>query len=305
MQTTTRRRFLQSLAAAAAVPALDGRALAQRPAADPRILTAPALKLPIPGVLGLELYSVRYLMAKDVPGTLRLVRGWGFTDVEGGPFQDRSAKETRALLDQHGLRMQSTLTGYERLRDDLAGVIADARALGATMVGTAWIPHEGAFNRGHADRAVADFASWGKALTAEGLTFFYHVHGYEFQPGPDGTLMDTLIERTPENDVSFQADVFWVARGGGDPVGLLKKYPSRFVSLHLKDIAQGTALGDPTGTAPEEACVVFGTGQIDFPAVLAAARAAGVKYHYIEDEHPEAEKQIPKSLEYLAGLEVG
>lgn len=304
MNTTTRRRFLQSLAAATAVPALGSRALAQRSAIDPTILMAPAAKLPIPGVLGLELYSVRHLMPKDVPGTLELVRSWGFRDVEGGPIQERSAAETRTLLDQHGLRMQSTLTGYERLRDDLKGVIADSKALGATLVGTAWIPHEGPFNRGHVDRAVADFANWGKALKAEGLTFFYHVHGYEFQPSPDGTLMDTLLERTPEGDVSFQADVFWVARGGGDPVRLLKKYPSRFVSLHLKDIAKGTRLGDSTGTAPDEACVVFGTGQIDFPALLAAAKAAGVKYHYIEDEHPEAEKQIPKSLAYLAGLEI-
>lgn len=292
MRPTSRRRFLQTLAAATAAPALARRVAAQ------------TAKLPIPGVLGLELYSVRHLMPKNVPGTLDLIRSWGLTEVEGGPFEKHTAAETRALLDKHGLRMQSTLTGYERLRDDMKGVIADARALGATMVGTAWIPHEGAFGRQHVDRALTDFAAWGKALKAENLTFFYHIHGYEFQPSADGTLMDTLIRNTPAEHVAFQADIFWVARGGGDPAGLLRTYPKRFISLHLKDIAKGTALGDPTGSAPDEACVVFGTGQIDFPAVLAAAKAAGVRYHYIEDEHPEAEKQIPKSIEYLASLKI-
>ena len=293
MLSPSRRRFLKTLAAAASVPTLAGRAGAQGPAA-----------LPVPGVLGLELYSVRHLLPRDVPGTLKLIRSWGLTEVEGGSFAKQSAAETRALLDQHGLRMQSTLTGYERLRDDLTGVVADAKALGATMVGTAWIPHERPFGRTHVDHALTDFAAWGKALQAEGLTFFYHVHGYEFQPAPEGTLMDTLIAKTPPEHVKFQADIFWVARGGGDPAGLLRKYPNRFVSLHLKDIAKGTALGDPTGTAPDEACVVFGTGQIDFPAVLGAARDASVKHYYIEDEHPEAEKQIPKSIAYLASLKV-
>jgi sugar phosphate isomerase/epimerase len=290
---TSRRRFLQALATSTlAGPWLGRRVTAQAP-----------LKFPVPGVLGLELYSVRHLMPTDVDGTLKLVRGWGFTDVEGGPFQNMSAAETRSLLDKHGLRMQSTLTGYERLRDDLPGAIADAKALGATLVGTAWIPHQGDFRQSDADTAVADFSKWGPALKKEGLTFFYHVHGYEFQPSPDGTLMDTLVTRTPD-DVSFQADIFWVKRGGGDPAALLRKYAGRFKSLHLKDMAKGTATGDPTGGAPDEACVVFGTGQIDFPAVLKAARDTGVTYFYIEDEHPEAEKQIPQSLRYLAELSV-
>jgi sugar phosphate isomerase/epimerase len=291
--TTSRRRFIQTLAVSTVAAPLLG----------PRILAQSSLKFPVPGVLGLELYSVRHLMPKDVDGTLKLVRNWGFRDVEGGPFQEMSAADTRALLDKHGLRMQSTLTGYERLRDDLAGVIADAKALGATLVGTAWIPHQGSFGQSHTDAAVADFSKWAPALKKEGLTFFYHVHGYEFQPSADGTLMDTLVTKTPA-DVLFQADIFWVKRGGGDPAGLLRKYSGRFKSLHLKDMAKGTATGDPTGSAPDEACVVFGTGQIDFPAVLKAAKESGVTHYYIEDEHPEAEKQIPKSLEYLAGLSI-
>jgi sugar phosphate isomerase/epimerase len=292
MPDSSRRQFLQTVAAgAAAWPFMTGT----------RSLAAPTHRLP--GVLGLELYTVRHLMAKDVPGTLKLVKSWGFDDVEGGVMEGKTAAETKALLDQHGLRMQSMLTGYEALRDNVAAVAKDARTMGCSYAGTAWIPHQGPFTRQHVDQALKDFEAWGKALGSEGLQFFYHVHGYEFGTSPDGTLLDTLITRSPKN-VAFQMDVFWVMRGGGDPAALLTKYPGRFLLMHLKDIAKGTELGDPTGSAPDETSVPLGQGQVDWPAVLKAAKASGTKMFYIEDEHPKAEDQVPVTLKYLAELKV-
>jgi sugar phosphate isomerase/epimerase len=290
---TSRRDFLKIAAASTLAAPLAARLTAQQPPT-----------LPVPGLVGLELYSVRDRMATDVPGTLKLVRSWGFTEVEGGVFQGKTAAETRALLDAHGLRMQSSLVGYEAFAKDLDAVIADAKTLGLTFVGTAWIPHQRPFGKAHVDKALEDFTKWGKTLRGAGLRFFYHVHGYEFQPSADGTLMDTLVRHTPADAVDFQADVFWVARGGGDPVGLLKKYPGRFTPAHLKDIEKGVALNDATGSAPDETSVVLGTGQLDIPAILRAARDSGVTHYYIEDEHPDAYSQIPKTLEYLRNLKI-
>lgn len=293
MPTPTRRQFLHAVAATAVAAPFSARPGAQQ-----------APSLPVPGVLGLELYSLRHRMAKDIPGALKVARGFGFTDVEGGVFQKMTAAQTRALLDEHGLRMQSTLTGYEALAKDVNAVIADAKTLGATYVGTAWIPHTQPFTRAVVDKASKDFAAWGTACRQAGLRFFYHIHGYEFQPSPDGTLMDTIIKQSPAEAVDFQADVFWVVRGGGDPVQLLTRYPTRFKLLHLKDMEKGVATGDPTGHAPDETNVVLGTGQLDFPAIFKAASAAGVTHYYIEDEHPQAEQQIPRTLEYLRGLKI-
>ena len=108
MTYPSRRRFLQTFSAAtAALPFMARDARAE-----------PAHKFP--GVLGLELYTVRHLLDKDVPGTLKLVKDWGFTDVEGGNWYGRSAAEFKTLIGQYGLRMQSVLTGYEKLRDDAA-----------------------------------------------------------------------------------------------------------------------------------------------------------------------------------------
>jgi sugar phosphate isomerase/epimerase len=74
--------------------------------------------------------------------------------------------------------------------------------------------------------------------------------------------------------------------------------------VHLKDIARGTPTNDPTGQAPDEASVTLGTGMIDLPAVLKAAVSAKVKWYFVEDEHPEAVKQISHSLEYLRQLKI-
>ena len=97
-------------------------------------------------------------------------------------------------------------------------------------------------------------------------------------------------------------DVFWVAHPGADPVKLLNKYPGRWQLMHLKDIAKGARTGVYTGHAPNEQSAVLGTGQVQWPAVLAAAAKSGVKHYFIEDEHPEAEKQIPLTLKYLPTL---
>ena len=293
MPYPSRRQFLHGVAAGAAAFPF---------AAGIRSLAAP--KHQLPGILGLELYTLRHLMAKDVPGTLKLVKDWGFEDVEGGGLPGKTAAEFKALLGQYGLRMQSMLTGYETLRDKLPSVVKDAKDTGCSYVGTAWIPHQGPFTRQHVDQAATDFAAWGKALAGEGLQFFYHVHGYEFGASPDGTLLDTLMKQSPQKDVAFQMDVFWVMRGGGDPAALLTKYPGRFLLMHLKDIAKGTALGDPTGSAPDETSVPIGQGQVNWPAVLKAAKAGGTKMFYIEDEHPKAEDQVPLTLKYLENLAV-
>jgi len=291
MPDSSRRRFLQAaVAGAASLPFVAGR----------RSLHA-APKHNLPGVLGLELYTLRHLMAKDVPGTLKLVKEWGFEDVEGGGLPGKTAAEYSALLGQYGLRMQSMLVDYEKLRGDLASVATDARGMGCSYVGTAWIPHQGTFTRQHVDQASTEFAKWGKTLDGEGLQFFYHVHGYEFGPSPEGTLLDTLLKQSPK-EVAFQMDVFWVMRGGGDPAALLTKYPGRFLLMHLKDISKGTPLGDPTGSAPDETSVPLGQGQVDWPVVIKAAKAGGTKMFYIEDEHPKAEEQVPITLKYLAEL---
>ena len=293
----TRRAFIQTVSAGAiavtAAPdvarvALGGQA---------------ALKHPATGTLGLQLYSLRHLFGKgDIPGTLAMVRRWGFTEVEAGGTYNLSAADFAAAVKKAGLRIASTGADYAMLEKDPGAAIEQAQAFGAEQVMCAWIPHQGTFSRADVDRAVPVFTKVGQAMRDAGLRFLYHVHGYEFQPGPDGTHFDALARATQPGIVDFQMDVFWVVHGGGNPVELFAKYPGRFPSTHLKDLRKGTRVGDPSGTAPDEASVPLGQGMIDVPGILRAANKDGVRYHFIEDEHPESERQIPRSLEYLATL---
>jgi sugar phosphate isomerase/epimerase len=298
---TSRRRFLRTLStgmvASAAAPftsTLD--VLAQGP-------TEAAPKHPFTGQLGLQLYSLRHLFAKgDIPGTLAMVKKWGLSNVELAGTYGMSAGDYAALLKKTGLRAVSTHGDFNKLAEGADAVIADARTFGVEYLGCAWIPHKGGFTAADADKAVAVFNAAGKKANAAGLRFFYHIHGYEFQTGPDGTLFDRIAKGTDPALVAFQMDVFWAVRGGADPLDLFVKYPDRFPLTHIKDMRKGTAVGDPTGHAPDDTNVPLGEGMIEWAPIFRAANNAGTKYHFIEDEAPQAEKQIPKTLQYLAGL---
>jgi sugar phosphate isomerase/epimerase len=254
------------------------------------------------GPLGLEIYSLRRELAKDIPGTLALVRNWGFDEVEVPNFYGLTADRFREQLDKAHLRCTAMVAQHERLSRDLKGVGADARLLRATYVIYPWIPHQNEFTEVDCGRAVTDMNRWGQSLKQADLEFCYHPHGYEFRPSPEGTLFDRLAAETNPATVNFQADVFWIAWPGQDPVKLLRRYPTRFRLMHLKDIRRGTKLGDLTGHAPEEVSVPVGAGMLDFPAILREAKKIGVKRYYIEDEAPEAVSNIPASLQYLRSL---
>jgi sugar phosphate isomerase/epimerase len=294
--TTSRRTFLQTLATATVMPRLG---------LSRTVHAQGAFKHPATGTIGLQLYSLRHLFEKgDIAGTLAMVRGWGFTEVEAAGTYKLPPSDFAAQVKKAGLRIASTGADFNLLAKDVGSVIKEAQAFGAQQVMCAWIPHEGRFSRGDVDKAVPVFTRVGRAMRDAGLRFLYHVHGYEFQQGPDGTLFDALAKQTETGVVDFQMDVFWVVHGGGNPVELFAKYPGRFPSTHLKDMRKGTKVGEPTGDAPDDTSVVLGEGMVDIPGVLRAANKAGVKLHFIEDEHPQSEKQIPRSLEYLASLKL-
>jgi sugar phosphate isomerase/epimerase len=292
----SRRIFLQAVSAAAVMPRLG---------LSDTVFGQGTLKHPATGTIGLQLYSLRHLFEKgDVAGTLAMVRAWGFTEVEAAGTYKRSPSDFAAQVKKAGLRIVSTGADFNLLTKDVGSVIKDAQAFGAQQVMCAWIPHEGRFSRADVDKAVPVFREAGRTMRDAGVRLLYHVHGYEFQQGPDGTLFDALAKQTESGVLDFQMDVFWVVHGGGNPVELFAKYPGRFPSTHLKDMRKGTKVGEPTGNAPDDTSVVLGEGMVDIAGVLRAANKAGAKLHFIEDEHPQSEKQIPRSLEYLASLKL-
>jgi sugar phosphate isomerase/epimerase len=260
--------------------------------------TGPAFKGPV----GLQLYSLRAQFDKDVPGTLDEVKNWGVKYVELAGTYKVAPAEFKAQLESRGLEAVSGHFGFERFRDDVEGVASEAKALGLKYVGCAWVPHNGPFDEKTCRETIEVFNHAGEALARHGMKFFYHVHGYEFQPFKDGTLLDLLMTETNPKFVHYEMDIFWIVFPGQDPVKLLAKYGKRWELMHLKDMKKGTPLGSLSGGTDVANDAALGAGQIDMPAVLRAAKKAGVKWYFIEDESPTSEKQIPQSLHYLENV---
>jgi len=251
------------------------------------------------GQIGLQLYSLREQFAKDVPGTLNTVKAYGIRNVELAGTYGLSNETFLSELAARDIKAIAAHFSYERYQKDPEGVALEAKALGLKYAGCAWVPHEGAFTETKCREVIAIFNKAGEALARHGLKFFYHVHGYEFQPFKDGTLLDLLIRETNPKNVVYEMDIFWVVFPGQDPVKLFQKYGKRWELAHLKDMRKGTKTGALTGQADVKDDAVLGAGQMDMPAILRAAKKAGVKWYFIEDESPWSVAQIPLSLKYL------
>jgi sugar phosphate isomerase/epimerase len=255
-----------------------------------------------PDTPGMVSYTFRKSLAKDPAATLDTLQKLGIKDMEFSNLFGKTAAELRKMLDDRGMKCSSFGVQYQDVVNKTDEVAKNAKTLGAKFVRVAWIPHDGAFTPEMADKAIADFNQAGKKLKEEhGLTFCYHNHGYEYEKYKDGTLMDYIIQKTDPKFVSFELDILWAFFPGGDPAELLNKYPKRFKLMHLKDLKKGVE-GNLSGGTPVENDVALGTGQLDIPGILKAARKSAIEHYYIEDESPSYATQVPQTMAYLKSL---
>ncbi len=255
-----------------------------------------------PETPGLVSYTHRKSFEKNVAATLDTIKSLGITDMEFSNLFGASPNALRDMLDERGIKCSSYGVNYDALVNSTDEVGLNAKILGASFVRIAWIPHEGEFTVDDAKKAAKDFNKAGKILKNKyGITFCYHNHGYEFVSYKDGTLFDYLMQHTKPEYVSYEMDILWTFFPGADPAELLRKYGSRFKLMHLKDLKKGVQ-GDFSGKTSPENDVPLGMGQINIPEVLKAAKEAGVKHYYIEDESKLKSVQVPQTMAYLKSL---
>ena len=263
---------------------------------------AEAQKKLFPQAPGMVSYTYRNSFAKNVAATLDTIKALGITDMEFSNLFGKTAAQLRQLLDERGMNCSSFGVSYGDALNKTAEVGQNARTLGAEYIRVASIPHTGPFTLDMARKTVTDFNQIGKLLKEEyGITFCYHNHGFEFEKHENGTLYDYIVQQTNPQYVSFELDILWTVFPGHDPVALLNKYGNRYKLMHLKDLRKGI-VGNLSGGTPVENDVALGTGQINLPAVLKAAKKAGVKHYYIEDESTNIATQVPQSMAYLKSL---
>ena len=256
-----------------------------------------------PAPVGLELYSFREQFKTDLPGTMAKVRQMGFREVEVAGTYNITPTAFRKELDKNGLKAVAMGADFADLESNVPKIIADAKALGVRYVVCFWIPHTAnLFTVSDADRAIDVFNTAGRLLAESKLTLCYHTHGYEFQKMPNGsTYFDYLAQNLDPKNANFEIDVYWVKSPGEDPVKVLQQYPKRFLLAHLKDRKPGTPT-TMTGHDDVELNVVLGEGDIGIAAFMQAAKKAGIRHFFIEDESSRSMDQMPKSLAFLRGL---
>lgn len=251
--------------------------------------------------IGLQLYTFRKQIPNDVPGMFQKISSMGIRELEGGGTYGMSIDSFKMLLQKHNLRLVSIGSDFKELDSNAQATVNRAKSFGATYVTCTWIPHQKEFTIEDAKKAVAVFNKAGKLLSENGISLVYHPHGYEFVPYEGGTLFDYLAKNMNPAYANFEMDVFWVKHPGQDPVALLKKYPKRFLLMHLKDRKPGTP-GNQEGKADVETNVVLGSGDVGIAEIMREAPKAGVKHYFIEDESSRSLEQVPQSLAFLKGL---
>jgi sugar phosphate isomerase/epimerase len=276
----SRRKFLGAAALGAGAACLA-----------PSVFAARGQKL---SRIGLQLYTLRNEMAKDLPGTLAQVAAVGYKEVEFAGYFNRPAQEIRALLDKHGLSAPAAHVPLAAVEKGLDKAIEEAKVVGHRYL---VCPYLDARDRKTIDdyrRHAATFNRAGEACKKAGIQFAYHNHDFEFVQLDGQMPFDVLLAATDPKLVQIELDLYWIVKAGQDPLAYFAKHPGRFPLVHVKDMA----------ATPQKGFSEVGRGTIDFKKIFVRSKQAGIKHYFVEQDQSAAPvESIKTSFAYLKQLE--
>jgi sugar phosphate isomerase/epimerase len=291
-----RRHFLRSSAISA---------LALAPSST--LLAALAQDDPFRSAIGLQLYTLRNELGKDVAGTIKAVAEAGYRQVE--PYRSpqteamiKAAKDNGMAVNSMHFDWNTVVAPKDEAMSDFRKVVDDAKGHGLSHL---VIPYLDASQRKTLDdyKRIAERSNKAAALAkSSGIQLAYHNHSFEFEPMAGGsTGFDILMaEFAPE--MKFEIDVFWVKAGGVEPVDLMKRLNGRVSQLHLKDLKAGLDL-PIFANMPADAFKELGNGVIPMEPIIKLAAEIGVAHCHVEqDQSPDALASVRQSLKHLATL---
>ena len=233
--------------------------------------------------LGVQLYSVRDAVSKNLEGALEKLASLGFDNIElfgyNGTFFGKSATEFKSILNKTGISVFSShhttgfaIKGKGTLTDNWEKSVEDLHAIGAKYMACSYLfPNERTTENYKALPSLLDKS--GTVTKAAGIQFAYHNHDFEFQKFEDTLVYDHILTKTSIDLVKMEMDLYWTSKAGQDPIKYFEKYPGRFELWHVKDMSAGA--GEITEV---------GNGVIDFDRIFAARKKAGLKHWFIEQD---------------------
>lgn len=246
------------------------------------------------GRIGLQLYTVRDEMKRDVEATLARVASIGFQEVEFAGYFDRTPAQLRTALKANGLVAPSAHVAYEAIvNGEWDRALAEAAAVGHQYVVVAWVDES-------ERKTIEGWKQVAKRLTAAadaarkaGLRMAYHNHSYEFAPLEGQIPYDVLLAETDPALVLLEMDLYWVTRGGHDPLAYFARWPGRIHLVHVKD-SKGP---------PDHVMTDVGAGTIPWARIFAKHRQAGIEHYFVEHDEPaDAFTSVAASYRYLRAL---
>ncbi|WP_316632958.1 sugar phosphate isomerase/epimerase [uncultured Flavobacterium sp.] len=254
--------------------------------------------------IGLQLYTLRDELPKDVKLTLERVAAVGFTTVEtyGFSIKDQfwglSPIELKKILDKNGLK---AISGHYNLGSFLAdgnttellAAVEAAKVLNNEYLTIPWVDEP--FRKNIADYKIiaSRLNQAAKVCANAGLKLAYHNHDFEFQKYDGITGYEILLKETDKDLVYFELDLYWVVRSGNDPLKLFKENPERFKMWHVKDMDKKTPALNTE----------IGSGSIDFKTIFKEAKQSGMNHFFVEQEHnynPNPFESIKESCDFIS-----
>lgn len=248
--------------------------------------------------IGLQLYTIREEMEKDLEGCLKRISAQGYEGVELAGTYGRTAEEWKKLLAGNGLIPVSAHVPLEELAADTGACLAYYRELGCEKIVLPYLTEENRYGSEQYEAVLEQMEWYGKSCAEIGMTFAYHNHDFEFaKTDRDQYVLDELYDRIPAAFLNAELDVCWIAVAGEDPADYLRRYRNRCELLHIKDFKR------------EDNNVILtpaGKGCVSMESVLDTAAECGIKWLIVEqDAHYGADpfENTGISLEYIRNYE--
>ena len=240
-------------------------------ATAPSITGAPRIER-----IGVQLYTVRAALAKDVEGTVAAIAKAGITELEFFNMFGKPVAFWTSLMARHGLTAPASHEGLPATDDGWAPIFDRAHGMGHRWVIVPWVGDDYRGSRAAWQRLAARLTTGAERAKAAGLGFGYHNHDFEFTPVDGTTGFEILTTETDPGLMKLELDLYWAVKAGQDPMAILRRWPGRVISCHVKD----------AGPAPEREMREVGQGTIDFRSLLSAGKASGLAHWFIEHDNP-------------------
>ena len=256
--------------------------------------------------LAIQLYSVRNQLPTDYEGTLKQIAALGYREVEAAGFYNHSVSQIQQAMQQAGLHCVSAHYSYNDLHGQVDQIIDFIKEIGGQYIICSSAGHHGGqgptFTLAEWRWNAGEFNKFGKKIGAAGLKFGYHNHTMEFRKENGVVPYDELMRLTDPEYVTMEMDLGWVTVGGGNPIELLHRYPTRISMLHVKDFKPFTA---PAAIGNFPTARALGQGTIDYRPIFAAAAQTGhIRHCFVEQEeyNMPVMQELKTDAEYMRKL---